>query len=152
MSPRVSPASGRGFTLVELMVVMVIAVAAVALITPMFGGAVSSAELRQSARQVAAALRAARSEAVSTNQPVAWVLDVEAKRFSLSSQSGVRSLPERLEVELTTAESELQSENIGAIRFYPDGTSSGGRVALGDARKQLDVDVDWLTGRVRILQ
>ena len=34
--------------------------------------------------------------------------------------------------------------------FSPDGSSSGGGVALGVTGQQLDVNADWLTGKVQI--
>jgi general secretion pathway protein H len=61
-----------------------------------------------------------------------------------------RVLPERLELKLYTAQSEVRDERHGAIRFYPDGSSTGGRVTLAAGERKLLVDVDWLTGRVSI--
>ncbi len=40
----------------------------------------------------------------------------------------------------------------GGIRFYPDGSSTGGRVTLSLEGLQMRVDVEWLTGRVRITE
>jgi len=48
----------------------------------------------------------------------------------------------------------MQSERVGAIRFFPDGSSTGGRVILkrddGDAGWQ--VGVNWLTGRILVAE
>jgi general secretion pathway protein H len=44
----------------------------------------------------------------------------------------------------------VTSERRGAIRFYPDGSSTGGRITVTFGRTQYLVDVDWLTGRVSI--
>ncbi len=60
------------------------------------------------------------------------------------------SFPDDVEIVLTTARSELFSSGAGSIRFFPDGTSTGGGVEITrDGRKFL-VTVDWLTGRVKI--
>ena len=56
-----------------------------------------------------------------------------------------------LELKLFTAQSDIISEHRGAIRFYPDGGSTGGRVTLAAGERKFEVDVDWLTGRVAIL-
>ena len=40
---------------------------------------------------------------------------------------------------------------MGSIRFYPDGGSNGGRITVASGARKFDVDVDWLTGRVAIL-
>jgi general secretion pathway protein H len=54
-------------------------------------------------------------------------------------------------MKLFTAQSDIVDEHVGAIRFYPDGGSTGGRVTLSAGERKFDVDVDWLTGRVAIL-
>ena len=38
----------------------------------------------------------------------------------------------------------------GAIRFFPDGSSTGGEIMLAGAAGTFFVRVDWLTGRIRI--
>ena len=42
-------------------------------------------------------------------------------------------------------------DKIGSIRFYPDGGSNGGRITVASGERKFEVDVDWLTGRVAIL-
>jgi general secretion pathway protein H len=38
----------------------------------------------------------------------------------------------------------------GAVRFFPDGAATGGRVRLAANGGGWDVDVAWLTGEVRV--
>ena len=61
-------------------------------------------------------------------------------------------LSDKLELQLYTVEKELTSDKVAAIRFYPDGSSTGGRVTIGKDDRKFEIDVDWLTGRVRINQ
>ena len=42
-------------------------------------------------------------------------------------------------------------DKTGAIRFFPDGGSDGGRVTIAAGERKYEVDIDWLTGRVAIL-
>ncbi len=56
-----------------------------------------------------------------------------------------------MDMKLFTAQSDIADEKTGAIRFYPDGGSNGGRVTLAAGERKFEVDVDWLTGRVAIL-
>ena len=44
----------------------------------------------------------------------------------------------------------MSSDKRGAIRFYPDGSSTGGRITVSSGERKFLVDVDWLTGRVSI--
>lgn len=146
-----TPSCHRGFTLVEMLVVMVIMVLAYAMTAPMISAGVSGAELKAAARQIAAGLRKARSEAVVRKSEVALTVDVERRQFELSGDKRIYRLPEKIEVSLFTAQSELKDTQTGAIRFFPDGSSTGGRVTLSRGERKYLVDVDWMTGRVKIL-
>jgi general secretion pathway protein H len=143
------PAS-RGFTLLELLLVLVIAAAGYALVVRLTSGGVSGAELKSAARAVAAGLRDARGTAIATQETAALTLDLEGRTFEVSGGGRVRALPPRLELKLYTAQSEIIDEKHGAIRFYPDGSSTGGRVTVASGERRFLVDVDWLTGRVTI--
>ena len=140
-----------GVTLLELLIVLSIMAIAAAFVYPMFGGTgASTGELKSAARQVAAGLRAARSEALATRQETRFVLDLEQRSFRIDRDAYVHTLPKLIEVKLFTAQSDLVNDRVGAIRFYADGGSNGGRVTLASGARKYDIDVDWLTGRVAI--
>lgn len=142
--------AGRGFTLLELLLVLVIAAAGYALVARVGSGGLSGAELKSAARAVAAGLRDARGTAIATQESVALTLDLEHRSMEVGGAGRARSLPQRLDLKLYTAQSEIVDDKRGAIRFYPDGSSTGGRVTLAAGERSLLVDVDWLTGRVTI--
>ncbi len=127
-------------------IAVLLAVAVPALITT------PGVELRAAAHTLATGLRQARLEAQRRQQPVALQLDVEARTLQLEADPRVRQLPQAIELELTTAEQEMLAPGRGGIRFYPDGSSTGGRVTLSLEGLQMRVDVEWLTGRVRITE
>lgn len=147
---KIGPLSA-GFTLVELLVVLVIMVMVYGLAAPMVSSGMSGAELKASARQLAAGLRKARSEAVARRHETALLIDVEERRFQLTGDQHVYRLPKDVDVNLFTATSELLNERTGAIRFYPDGGSTGGRITVSAHGRKYAVDVNWLTGQVAIL-
>ena len=140
-----------GVTLLELLIVIALMAIIAALVVPMFGGPVSTSELRATARQLAAGLRLARSEAVSERRETFLVIDVAGKRFKVDREAREHALPSKVDLKLFTAQNDLVSENVGSIRFYPDGGSNGGRITVASGARKFDVDVDWLTGRVAIL-
>lgn len=144
--------SVRGITLLELLLVLTIVVIAYAIAAPRIGGGVSGVELKGAARKVAAGLRQARTIAVGQRQETVLQLDLERRVFRLTGEDRDYSLPEKVELKLFTAQQELVSEKLGAIRFYPDGGSTGGRVTVAAGERKYDIDVDWLTGRVDISQ
>lgn len=142
----------RGFTLLELLVVLVIMTLMVSLVPPLLSGVGLTTEVRGATRQLAAGLRAARSEAVTRQRPAALTVDLEQRRFTVDGRSGSVALPNEddVAIRLYTAQSELVDAKRGSIRFFPDGTSTGGYVALNEGKVEYRVKVDWLTGRIRI--
>ena len=144
-------ASRRGVTLLELLIVLAIMAIVAGFVIPMFGGPVSTSELRSAARQLAAGLRLAQSEAVSQRRQTFLVLDVAGKRFKVDNDPQEHKLPSKIELKLFTAQNDLVSESVGSIRFFPDGGSNGGRITVASGDRKFDVDIDWLTGRVAIL-
>lgn len=139
-----------GFTLLELLVVLVLAASVAALAAPAFSNAVAAVELKAGARTLASALRHARGRAIAEHRDVVLLLDVEERTWRVSGQERTHRLPLRLDLRLYTAQSEVTSEDAGAIRFFPDGSSTGGRIILAARDRAYAVDVAWLTGRVTI--
>ena len=123
-----------------------------ALAVPVFRGGVSTTDLKVAAREVAAGLRLARGQAIAQKQQSVLEIDVTARAFRVLPDPRVHSLPSGIDIKLFTAASDLVSDRVGAIRFYPDGGSNGGRITLAAGERKYDVDVDWLTGRVAILE
>jgi general secretion pathway protein H len=140
----------RGFTLLEVIVVLVLAgiIYALMLAVPMRGASV--ADLKAAARTLASGLRQAQSTAMVTRRDALLSVDVEAREFLMPGDTEPRKLPDGVDLKLYTAQSEVTSERKGAIRFYPDGSSTGGRITVSAGERKYLVDVDWLTGRVKI--
>ena len=78
------------------------------------------------------------------------VFDVESRLITLGDRT--HPLPPWIRLGLFTAQSERIDAARGSIRFFPDGSSTGGRVTLATDRESYWVDVDWLTGRVSVLE
>ncbi len=140
-----------GFTLLELLVVLSIAAVMIAVVPPLISSALPGARLKATAREMAAGLRVARTRALTRRAETSLLFDLDRRRYGLAGQPLRHRIPEGIEVKLLTAESELQGGRRGGIRFFPEGGSTGGRVTLTSGRRALGVDVDWLTGRIRIL-
>lgn len=139
-----------GFTLLELLVVLaliglVMAIAAPRLVTP-----ASLAGKEDAARQIAAALRETRAAAVARNAETDFVVDVAERRYRFAGGEW-RQLDATLRLALYTARSQLVDDAQGSIRFFPDGSSSGGHIDVSraeDGEGAVRLNVDWLTGTV----
>jgi len=70
--------NSRGITLMELMVALVLAGIVAAMAVPQFGHTINKLKFQASARNIVSKMRLARSEAVTTKQPVGINFDNEA--------------------------------------------------------------------------
>jgi general secretion pathway protein H len=150
MQPVIRLSRSRGFTLLELLLVLLLLGLLYGLAAPMLGAGSTGLDMKAASRQLAAGLRKARGVAVAERREAVLTLDVEGRTFSLTGDPKTYSLPKQLELALFTAQSELVREKTGGIRFFPDGTSTGGRVTISAGESKQLVDVDWVTGRVTI--
>lgn len=140
----------RGFTLVEVVIALAIAAIAYALVVGVVFRGPSVYDLKTSARTLAAALRQAQTTAMATRRDTTLTLDLDSREFAVTGETSPHKLPEGIDLKLYTAQSEVENDKRGAIRFYPDGSSTGGRITVAIAERKYLVDVDWLTGRVSI--
>ncbi|MEW6037104.1 MAG: GspH/FimT family pseudopilin [Pseudomonadota bacterium] len=138
----------RGFTLLEMLLVLGIGAILMAVAVPNVIPAIEAAQLGSAARDVASGLRFARGQALSRRQEVRFTLDVPGRRYRVSTRPKVFGLPSAVGLRLFTAAGEAEGEGVGSILFFPDGSSTGGRVTLEAAGRKRLIDVNWLTGRI----
>ena len=140
-----------GFTLIELLVVLLILGVACAAAGGVMLRRGPDLELRVASSQVAAYLRAARSVAIHSNGESTVTFNLESRIVNTADGEDY-AVPQNVGLALRTATSELKDEGTGAIRFFPDGSSTGGRVTLFTDRLRYDVVVEWITGRIDVRQ
>ena len=130
---------------------MVIAALALGLVGASISQSISGAEMRTAARKVTAAMRYTRTKAILSKAEQLFHIDTESLTYTAADREAVQ-LPEGMNVELSTARSELTSETAGGIRFFPDGGSTGGFVRLEANGRVYRVNVNWLTGEASLQQ
>ena len=140
----------RGYTLMEVLVTLTIIGMVLAAIPLMAGGPRPGAQARAAAIELASALRQTRSGAIAGFHDEVFYLDTERRVYRVGGGGSEKALPEDLTLSLYTARSELAGENAGRIRFFPDGSATGGRVTLAAGAHRYVVAVDWLTGMVEV--
>ena len=143
------PASG--FSLLEMLLVMVLVAAASLLAVAAFGGGMRGMALRGGANDLAAQFRFARAVAISSGEPQDVVIDPQARPRT----DRPFALPDGGEVVFTGARAAqfdpAETEGgKGVVRFFADGAATGGRVRMLANGGGWDVDVGWLTGEVRV--
>lgn len=139
----------RGFTLLETLVVITIVALIAAVMAPSLISTPNT-QLRSAAQELVSALRDTRLQALRTRGEAALALDTSTRLYQVPGTSQPRQLDSSLQLQLTTAEREMTGSDSGNIRFYADGSSTGGRITVSNGKLVQHVDVEWLTGRVRL--
>lgn len=145
-----APLSGqRGVSLLEMLLVIALIAATGVLAAATLGGGFAGMQLRSSAKEIAAQLRYTRTQAIATGEPQRFAIDPAAHTWQApNGRNG--EIPDPLGIRFYGARQVQPSRGEGAIVFFPDGASTGGRVQLSRERAGWNVDVAWLTGQVRL--
>lgn len=155
-------AAEAGFTLLELLVVLVLATLMLSLVVPRFAAVVPGVELKSTTQKTASLLRYARSRAMAESRLIAVDLDPDAHALRMSHRDEPIDLPDSIALtlndegalalgsEIVVPATDGDPASASSIRFYPDGSSSGGRLQLAGSSGRYEISVDWLTGQVRI--
>jgi general secretion pathway protein H len=142
-----SRAAQRGFSLLELIAVLVLIGIAVTVASVSVSKSLGSAKIQAASRDLVAALRYTRGQAIVKGRQETLEVDLEEMSYTAPGKSAVK-FPDKIEVKLLTAQSEQIHEKAGRIRFYPDGSSTGGHVSIISGAREWRVNVGWLTGEV----
>jgi general secretion pathway protein H len=140
----------RGFTLLEMLAVILLIGIAVAAVSISVTQGLTSARVRAASSELAGALRATRAQAIVRGQEQNFDVDTHANTYRDVKQNDVR-LPKGMRVSITSAKEDQPNDHTGRIRFFPDGSSTGGRITLQSGKRQWHVNVSWLTGEVRVV-
>jgi len=135
----------RGFTLVEVTVVMVIVALIMGMVATSMSRSVSGAEARSATRELVASLRFTRARAILDKSEQVFQVNTEDRSYQAPGRKEVK-LPEGVDITITTARSEITAEDVAGIRFFPDGGSTGGHIELTVNEREYRVNVIWLTG------
>lgn len=147
-------AAQRGFTLLEIVLVMAIIASASVLAAAAMTGGFKGMQLKASAKDIASNLRYTRTQAIATGKPQRFVID-PAKHAWQAPNAHHGTIPAKLGIEFTgarEARANAARADQGAIEFFPDGAATGGRIRLSAGTATWDVDVAWLTGEVKLRQ
>jgi len=140
----------KGFTLIEIIVALVIVGMILTIVPLLLPNVIASTETKAAVRELAAGLKYARSQSITKQKETTLMLDVEKKFYQVDKRQKKLKLPDDTQLTLVTARSEQHSQDQASIRFFPDGSSTGGRINLGNDNKMYSIDINWLTGKIKI--
>lgn len=148
----------RGFTLLELLVVLAIAGLLIAAVPPMVAAVIPGTELKTAARTLKIELRSARAEAIGSGHTVDVMFSTgDAAGYAIAGRSP-QSLPQGISLRFESASVSNTSSALPApagqaarpLRFYPDGSSNGAVVSLRRGDNGYDLAIGWLLGDVTL--
>ena len=140
------PKRACGFTLLEVVVALAIVVIVLAVSVPAMQNFYESSQYRGAIGDVVSLLGSARHTAIRTGNDQDVFIYPNERRITSGRASKI--LPEGVSLEVLGS-AELNRDDAGVIRFYPDGGASGGYVNIAsESGTVVQVQVDWLLGRV----
>ena len=168
-APRVTQMSATGnragFTLLELLVVLVIMMMMTGIVAVSLRPALEEARLRSGARMLIASLRYARSYAISHRAMTAAVVDLDRPGLLMQARENeldgeehwreittpagrFRSLPAGIDIVYVSGTGAEQDKGEATVTFSPLGNSDGASLVLQDpGGRERTIQVDGVTGR-----
>jgi general secretion pathway protein H len=164
--------SRRGFTLFELLVVLVVISLMSAMVIPRLSGHLSNLELKTAAKRVAAVMRYARNKAATEKVMVSSEMEIDGRQLSIYALTDLKALytskeedsedeersadqiyvlPEGIRFSPSQDNDSPVNDQKMTILFFPNGSCSGGAVTLvNENEKSFDLTIDPITGKVTI--
>jgi general secretion pathway protein H len=135
----------RGYTLIEVVAVLLVLALAAGLVAPAVGRSVDALRTRAEIAGVASFLRGARAHAITREAPCEVRVDRDARMLVLHTGETGR-VTKRVSAALRIV---AEAGPAGTIIFYPHGRSSGGQLRIEAPGPRVYVlTIDAMTGRV----
>jgi general secretion pathway protein H len=138
----------QGFSLFEMMVVLVILAMAMTVVPSIMAG-LEGSRLRAASDNLVARLRETRSEALRRYAVAELVLDTRRRTYATPAVREVQALPSVIDAVDVRPRTLVGPDGTARIRFGPDGTATEAQILLRHGGSAVSIAVDWLTGRVR---
>jgi general secretion pathway protein H len=144
------PRLNNGFTLLELLVVLFIMILGFSIVGINLSSGNGRAAIKVAARDMVSALRYTRGQALITHQEAILTIDLSENSYTVSDRAKDYHITKSISITVVTAQSELIGDGIGNIRFFPDGSSTGGRITMEQGKVASEININWLTGQIKL--
>ncbi len=134
-----------GFTLLETLAALALLALVMGATTQLLRPPSDKLRVESAARALCGALRVTHTRAMATNSEMEVGVDLRRKVF-VSPVAGESALPHDAAIKLNIARQQQLSGDSGAIKFFPDGTSTGVDVSIELPGGRAAITVNWLTG------
>ncbi len=141
----------QGFSLLELLLVLIILSLLMGLAAPLLTHALDGARLKRAQREIIAALRFSRTRAINTQRMLTFSIHTGSGLMRTGDDRRRLSLPDNATLSIQVPPSEQLSAHEHAVRFYPDGSATDMTLLFQRGGQVSRIEVDALTGRVSSL-
>lgn len=84
------------------------------------------------------------------HQQATLTINLDDNSYTVTGREKHYQLPETIAITVVTAQDELSGKQLANIRFFADGSSTGGRITLEHGSSVKRVNINWLTGQIEI--
>ena len=159
---------GRGFALIELVIVLILISLSIAMVAPAFSRVAQTIELKAAAKKISTIMRYYRSEAVQTGKTRQVLFDPDLREVRVQAteinipegEKAIREdsaptkkfiLPEGIQMKELKIPASQNPADSPTIEFYSNGGSNGGSLVIDRPdHKGYRIKVNFLTGMVEI--
>ena len=138
----VVPGSESGFTLIEMMVVLVVLGLTAGILISRGPTRSATLDLHAASRTLTDEMRHARGQAIATDRSVQ--ISAAQAREAVARAASRQAGP--IAVALHSPADDPHRD--GILRFDPDGGANGARIVLTEGHARIAITIDWLTGRI----
>lgn len=85
-----------------------------------------------------------------SRQETTVALNLSDNNYAVSGRGKLYQIPQGIDVTVVTAQTELTGKGSANIRFFADGSSTGGRITLERGNTGWKIDINWLTGQIEL--
>lgn len=146
-----------GFTLIELIIVLLIIGIATGLVGLYIGKAPGTLELKKFTREVSSIMRYARNHAAAEKKIYCFVIDTEGQRLRLYSEDTDytnaklvldKEIPEELQIRIKERDPESTF-----VKFFPGGSSTGGIIEIMNQKGSgYMIILNRITGKLEVVK
>ncbi len=139
----------KGFTLLELVIVMFLIGLTLSLAAVLFSNSLPSSKFSATAREITASIRHARTLAQLRGVKQTFTIDMEARKYGIDTVTS-KDLPPGISIKVVDP---LQGDVLtGKYRFdfYPTGGAQDGTIVLWNSKKTAKIEIDPIIGSAAV--
>lgn len=141
--------SRKGFTLLELIIVMFLISIMLAFSAVFFGNALPSGRFNATTRELAAAVRHARTLSQLNGEKQSVLIDLDSGKYGIKGR-GEKKLPPDVNIKIVDPFYGEISKGKFQFVFHTAGSAEGGTIVLWNRKKTVNINIDPIVGAVVI--